>query len=181
MKMKDEKMPENKNRKRKLFLTEELDFDNRISSEKERYHSALDMGYMIAAWIGFFATIFVLVTIFNARPFQAAFFFNAAVTFLLFVNGVAGFYFHQRRELFSEFMTLPPVIIGLVFVLVAYVVQTINQIINDETISVIAGTSGAFIMVFIFYLSARYRFISKIIKEAKINKNLIEKIEAQEG
>jgi signal transduction histidine kinase len=164
--------------RRKLFVIEELDSTNRINSEGERYHSTLDMGYSIAAWIGFFATIFVLVTIFNAKPFQAAFFFNAIVTFLLFVNGVAGFYFHYKRRLFSELMTLPSVIIGLGFVLIAYIIQTIHQMLQDETVSVVSGISGAFIMVFIFYLFARYRFILKIIKEAKINKNLIEKIEA---
>jgi hypothetical protein len=153
--------------------------DLRLTVDTERYHNTLDFGYSLAAWIGFFSTMFVIVTILESKPIQAAFYFNAGVTGLLFVGGVAGYYFHRRRKMLREFITLPPVIIGLSFVLVAYVVQNIQFMIADQVVSVAAGLSGAFITVFIACLAARYRFILKVIKEAKINKNLVEKIEAK--
>jgi peptidoglycan/LPS O-acetylase OafA/YrhL len=183
--MKDNKMTDitdidnSGKRKNKSYRIERHEPLMRISPDNERYHSALDLGYFIAAWIGFFSTIFVLVTFLGEKPLQAAFYFNAIITFLLFVNGALGFYFHYRRKMLSELITLPSVIIGMVFILVAYVLQTIHLMVHDETVSVATGLSGALLTMFIVYLTSRYRFILKVIKEAKINRNLVEKIEAK--
>lgn len=138
-------------------------------------------GYLAGVWIGAFSTIVIISTIVFKGEVDYNFILNGMVTLLTFGTSVVGLITILKGKLFLERVVIIPVIIGLATSTVFYAFVNVQDMLQGENVSPLAGINGAIMTGLIIYLIIRAFWIGHTLRLAKTNRKIVERLEALEA